>query len=114
MFVQAGSMIRRQLILGVILIQLFAGSCAIQDTDGIIMRVRITFDSSGLTTWIMLSNAVEVPLDKDGATLIMVESSCGCFGDLQQRGEYWEYRDEKSPGCFIRIHIFTGNVECSS
>ncbi|MGC9323767.1 MAG: hypothetical protein ACP5G0_03355 [Desulfomonilia bacterium] len=107
-------MMKKASIAWMILFSCALASCAIEDSDGIITSVRITFNSTGLSTWIRLSNAVDVPLDEEDATLIMVECSCGCVGDLIREGEYWQYSDKESPGCFIRIHVRTGDVECSS
>ena len=89
-------------------------SCVITDDEGLITTVVIRFDEDGFTAVISLNHPVGIPLDRQDAEFIMAQSDCGCRGELTLVGDFWQFPESPdSHGCFIRINIFTGNVECS-
>ncbi|HQI80197.1 MAG TPA: hypothetical protein PLR71_01450 [Deltaproteobacteria bacterium] len=105
-----GSVLARAVALGLFLVLV---SCEITDYNDLSTSVVIRFDEDGLTTVISLDRPVRLPLDEDDALYIMAHCSCGCQGELVLVGEYWQYpAREHSSGCLIRIHIYTGDVDC--
>ncbi len=100
----------RAVALGLFLV---LASCEITDYNDLSTSVVIRFDEDGLTMVISLDRPVRLPLDKDDALYIMAHCSCGCQGDLTLVGEYWQYPASLlSSGCLIRIHVYTGDVDC--
>lgn len=91
------------------------GSCVITDTDGLSTSIVVRFDEDGFTAVISLDRPVRLPLDEDDAYYVMTHCSCTCRGDLVRVNDYWQYPEyPDSYGCFIRIHVYTGDVECFS
>jgi hypothetical protein len=92
---------------------LVLASCEVTDYTDLSTSAVIRFDEDGLTTVISLDRPVRLPLDEDDALYIMEHCSCGCQGELTLVGEYWQYpAAQHSSGCFIRIHVYTGDVDC--
>ena len=89
------------------------GSCVITDSDDLSTSIVVRFDGDGFTAVISLERPVRLPLDEDDAYYVMNHCSCACNGDLVRVRDYWQYPEYPgSPGCFIRIHVYTGDVEC--
>ena len=88
-------------------------SCVITDDEGLITTVLIRFDEDGFTAVISLNHPVGLPLYREDAEFIMAQSDCGCRGELTLVGDFWQFpKIPDSHSCFIRINIFTGNVDC--
>lgn len=91
------------------------GSCVISGNDDLSTSIVVRFDDDGLTAVISLGRPVSLPLDEDDAYYIMSQCSCACRGDLVRVHDYWQYPEYPDGyGCFIRIHVYTGDVECFS
>ncbi|MEN6474692.1 MAG: hypothetical protein ABFD81_11810 [Syntrophaceae bacterium] len=82
---------------------------ACSGSDSTVVAAWIEMDFGGLSIKIILSRPVNLPLDKDDATLIMTECGCPCRGDLEYERGYWQYESED---CLIRIEADTGYVYC--
>lgn len=94
---------------------LMLASCVFMDEDDFFTSIVIRFDSDGLSVAISLERPVRLPLDEDDATFIMEQSGCACRGELTLVGDYWQYPDRIDAGnCFIRINIYTGDIDCYS
>jgi hypothetical protein len=92
---------------------LVLASCEVTDYNDLSTSVVIRFDEDGLTAVISLDRPVRLPLDEDDALYIMAHCSCGCQGELTLVDGYWQYPAyQDGSGCFIRIHIYTGDVDC--
>ncbi|HPI93438.1 MAG TPA: hypothetical protein PLT09_03670 [Deltaproteobacteria bacterium] len=103
------------LVIAAVAAPFFLGSCVISGTDGLCTSIVVRFDDDGLTAVISLGRPVSLPLDEDDAYYIMNQCSCACRGDLVRVHDYWQYPEyPDSYGCFIRIHVYTGDVECFS
>jgi hypothetical protein len=88
-------------------------SCVFTDYDDLSTSIVVRFDEDGLTAVISLERPVRLPLDEDDALYIMSQCSCACRGDLTRVHDYWQYPEyPDSSGCVIRIHVYTGDVEC--
>ncbi len=91
------------------------GSCVITDSDDLSTSIVVRFDKDGFTAVISLERPVRLPLDEDDARYVMTHCSCTCRGDLVRVRDYWQYPEyPDSYGCSIRIHVYTGDVECFS
>ena len=102
-------------VAAVLALALFLGSCVITDSDDLSTSIVVRFDEHGFTAVISLDRPVRLPLDEDDAYYIMTHCSCTCRGDLVRVDDYWQYPEyPDSYGCFIRIHVYTGDVECFS
>lgn len=87
--------------------------CVITD-DGCCTVVEVLYNEGGLQVHVTLGRPVDLPLDEDDATYIMVTCPCPCRGELTRVGDYWQYPGhDTDEGCLIRIHVLTGEVECS-
>jgi len=82
---------------------------ACSGSDSLSATAWIEMDLGGLTITINLSHPVDLPLDKDDATLIMTECGCPCQGDLEYAHGYWQFEGEY---CLIRIEAASGYVYC--
>lgn len=92
---------------------LLLGSCVITDDDDLYTSVVVRFDEGGFTAVISLDRQVRLPLDEDDAYYVMTQCSCTCRGDLVRVRDYWQYPAyPDGSGCSIRIHAYTGDVEC--
>ena len=90
-------------------------SCVFSDDDYASTSIVIMYDGNGVTVVINLNSPVRLPLDKDDAAFIMEQSACACQGELTRVGDYWQYPAQRGThGCFIRINIYTGDVDCLS
>ena len=96
-------------------VPIILASCVFSDDNNASTSVVIRYDGNGVTVVINLNNPVRLPLDKDDAAFIMEQSGCGCEGALTLVGDYWQYPAQRGAhGCFIRINIYTGDVDCLS
>jgi hypothetical protein len=84
-------------------------SIACSGSDSLSAAAFIEMDFGGLTIRIHLSHPVDLPLNEDDATLIMIECGCPCRGDLEYAQGYWQYQGDE---CLIRIEADTGYVYC--
>lgn len=110
-----GSRYPTWLVAVALFVLLLLGSCVITDTDDLSTSIVVRFDEDGFTAVISLDRPVRLPLDEDDAYYVMTHCSCTCRGDLVRVHDYWQYPEyPDSHGCFIRIHIYTGDVECFS
>jgi hypothetical protein len=96
-------------------VPIILASCVITDSGEVSTSVVIRYDQDGFTAIISLNHSVRLPLDEEDAEFIMAQSDCGCQGELVLVDEYWQYPAVRpAHGCFIRIDIFTGDVDCFS
>lgn len=96
-------------------VPIILASCVITDSGEFSTSVVIRFDQDGFTAVISLNHPVRLPLDKEDAEFIMAQSDCGCQGELVLVDDHWQYPAVRpAHGCFIRIDIFTGGVDCFS
>ncbi|HOY75529.1 MAG TPA: hypothetical protein PK749_10225 [Deltaproteobacteria bacterium] len=96
-----------------LLVFLVPASCVITDSDDLSTSIVVRFDEDGFTAVIGLERPVRLPLNEDDAYYVMHHCSCTCRGDLVRLGDYWQYPEYPDGyGCFIRIHVHTGDVDC--
>ena len=96
-------------------VPIILASCVFSEDDNVSTSVVIRYDGNGVTVAINLNSPVRLPLDKDDAVFIMEQSACACQGELTHVGDYWQYPAQRGiHGCFIRINIYTGDVDCLS
>lgn len=94
---------------------LLVGSCVITGDEDLCTSIAFRFDGDGFTAVIGLDRPVRLPLDEDDAYYVMDQCPCSCKGDLVRVDDYWQYHEHlDGHGCFLRIHVYTGDVECSS
>ncbi|MGO9145740.1 MAG: hypothetical protein ACLQDF_05170 [Desulfomonilia bacterium] len=96
-------------------VPIILASCVFSDDNNVSTSVVIRYDGNGVTVVINLNSPVRLPLGKDDADFIMEQSACGCEGELTRIGDYWQYPAQRGAhDCFIRINIYTGDVDCLS
>lgn len=88
---------------------IFLCSCSGSDSS---WTVFVSFNQNGLTTRITLSRAVQLPLNEEDATYVMMSCGCECIGTLELVDGWWQFQSG-NPGCTIRIQADSGDVECS-